>query len=107
MMRFDNRMGEQNFALAMGLSEQERRDLEKMIGEFQQSRSHKEPDMVSIQNQIEAINKRMAYLTNMFLTIDRRMKPLYEIIRLTFEKSEILNERINAIIESLQTGEPL
>ena len=91
----------------MGLSEQERRDLEKMIGEFQQSRSHEQPDMVSIQNQIEAINKRMAYLTNMFLTIDRRMKPLYEIIRLTFEKSEILNERINAIIESLQTGEPL
>ena len=91
----------------MGLSEEERRDVEKMIGEFQQARSHAEPDMVSIQKQIEAINKRMAYLTRMFLTIDRRMKPMYEIIRLTFEKSEILNQRVNTIIESLRTGEPL
>lgn len=91
----------------MGLSEEERHDLEKMIGEFRQDRPNAAPDMVSIQKQIEALNKRMAYLTNMFLIIDRRMKPLYEIMRLTFEKSEILNERINAIIEALQTGEPL
>jgi len=100
-------MGEQRFALNMGLSEEERQDLEKMIGEFQQARPHAEMDIDSLQNQIEEMNKRMAYLTNMFLTIDRRMKPLYEIIRLTFEKSEILNQRINAIIDAIRTGEPL
>jgi len=100
-------MGEQDFALNMGLSEEERRDLERMIGEFRQARPYVEPDMASVQKQIDAINKRMAYLTNMFLIIDRRMKPLYEIMRLTFEKSEILNERINTILEALRKGEPL
>lgn len=100
-------MGDQSFALTMGLSEEERNDLEKMIGEFQQARSNADPDIVSLQQQIEALNKRMAYLTNMFLTIDRRMKPMYEIIRLTFEKSELLNQRINAIIEALRSGESI
>ena len=100
-------MGEQDFALNMGLSEEERRDLERMIGEFRQASPYVEPDMASVQKQIDAINKRMAYLTNMFLIIDRRMKPLYEIMRLTFEKSEILNERIDTILEALRKGEPL
>jgi hypothetical protein len=64
-------------------------------------------DMAAVQKQIEAINNRMEYLSNMFLTIDRRLKPLYEIIRMTFEKSELLNERINALIKSIRTGDPL
>lgn len=91
----------------MGLSEEEKHDLEKMIGDFQQTReiNHGEPD--GIQQQIEAINKRMAYLTTMFLTMDRRMKPLYEIICLLLEKSEIMNQRINTIIESMRSGDPL
>ncbi len=100
-------MGEQDFALNMGLSEAERRDLERMIGEFRQASPYVEPDMASVQKQIDAINKRMAYLTNMFLIIDRRMKPLYEIMRLTFEKSDILNERIDTILEAMRNGEPL
>lgn len=100
-------MEEQRFEIAMGLSEEERRDLEKMIGEFQQARPQTETDFESIQKQIDEMNKRMAYLTNMFLTIDRRMKPLFEIIRLTFEKSDILNQRINTIIDAIRTGEPL
>ena len=60
-----------------------------------------------IQEQLDTLNKRLADLTRMFLTLDRRMKPLYEIIRLTYQKSEILNERINTIIESLGSGETL
>ncbi len=93
----------------IGLSEEEKRDLETMIGEFQMERAVSDPvmDMAAVQKQIEAINKRMEYLTNMFLTIDRRLKPLYEIIRMTFEKSELLNQRINALIESIRTGDPL
>jgi hypothetical protein len=93
----------------IGLSEEEKRDLETMIGEFQMERTASDPemDMAAVQKQIEAINKRMEYLTNMFLTIDRRLKPLCEIIRLTFEKSELLNQRINALIESIRTGDPL
>lgn len=98
-----------DFAFNLGLSEEERRDLQHMIGEFQQERKETatDPDLVSIQNQIDAVNKRLAYLTTMFLTIDRRMKPLFETVRLTFQKSEILNQRINTIIDSLRSGEPL
>lgn len=97
------------FEFNIGLSEEEKSDLEIMIGEFQKTRDalNPAPDFGSLQKQIEKMNKRMAYLTTMFLTLDRRMKPLYETIRLTYEKSELLNQRINAIIESLRSGEPL
>ena len=93
----------------IGLSEEEKRDLESMIGEFQKERTVADPvtDLATVQKQIAAINQRMAYLTGLFLTIDRRLKPLYETIRLTFEKSELLNQRINALIESMRTGDPL
>ena len=97
------------FEFDTGLSEEEKSDLETMIGEFQKTRdpAYPQPDLGSLQKQIDHLNKRMAYLTTMFLTLDRRMKPLYETIRLTYEKSELLNQRINAIIESLRSGEPL
>lgn len=97
------------FEFNIGLSEEEKSDLEIMICEFQKNRDvlNPAPDLVSLQKQIEKMNMRMAYLTSMFLTLDRRMKPLYEIIRLTYEKSELLNQRINVIIESLRSGEPL
>lgn len=97
------------FEFNIGLSEEEKRDLEQMIGDFQsERRSVSSPtDLDSIQKQIDAINKRLAYLTSMFLALDRRMKPLYESVRLTFQKSELINERINAIIDSLRSGEPL
>lgn len=97
------------FEFDIGLSEEEKSDLETMIGEFQKTRDSLNPasDPGSLQKQIEKMNKRMAYLTSMFLTLDRRMKPLYETIRLTYEKSELLNQRINAIIESLRSGGPL
>ena len=98
------------FDISVGLSEEEKRDLEKMIGDFQKESTrtaHPDQDVASIQKQIDAINKRLAYLTSMFLTLDKRMAPMYEIMRLTVKKSEILNQRINAIIESLRSGEPL
>jgi len=93
----------------IGLSEEEKNDLERMIGEFQEERNTVLPtiDLSAVQEQIETMNKRLAYLTTMFLTLDRRIKPLYETMRLTFEKSEVLNQRINTLIESIRTGEPL
>lgn len=95
--------------ISFGLSEEEKNDLEQMIGEFQKDRSASMPitDPAVMQRQIDAINKRMAHLTNMFLTLDRRIKPIYEIVRLTFEKSELLNQRINTLIESIRSGDPL
>lgn len=93
----------------VGLSDEEKRDLERMIGEFQEKRSHTDPanDINALQQQIHTLNQRLAYLGNMFLNLDRRIQPLYETIRLTYQKSEILNQRINTLIESIRRGEPL
>jgi hypothetical protein len=95
--------------VTMGLSEEEKRDLEKMISDFQRERpaGNHDFDPKNFQKQIDTMNKRLAYLTSMFLSIDRRMQPLYETIRLTFEKSELLNQRIDAVIDTLRNGEPL
>lgn len=94
---------------SFGLSEEEKHDLEQMIGEFQKERSESMPaaDPESLQEQIDTMNQRLARLTNMFLTLDRRIKPLYEVARLTFEKSELLNKRINTLIASIRNGDPL
>lgn len=94
-------------AFSMGLSDGEKHDLEEMIEEFQQTKATSEKDLTALQQQIETLNQRMAYLTAMFLTIDRRMKPLYEIVHLTLQKGEILNQRIDTIINSMRSGKPL
>ena len=91
------------------LSDEEKNDLEEMIGNFQKERSSAQPvaDFETIQQQIDTINQRLANLSNMFLNIDRRIQPLYETIRLTYQKSEVLNQRINTLIDSIRMGEPL
>jgi hypothetical protein len=105
----DGMPGDPTLNLNMGLSEQEKRDLEHMISEFQSERTQRIPldGIAEIRKQIDTINKRLAYLTNMFLTLDRRIKPLYEITRLNYQKSEILNQRISILIESIHAGESL
>jgi hypothetical protein len=105
----DGMPGDPTLNLNMGLSEQEKRDLEHMISEFQSERTQRIPldGIAEILKQIDTINKRLAYLTNMFLTLDRRIKPLYEITRLNYQKSEILNQRISILIESIHAGESL
>ena len=92
-----------------GLSEEEKNDLEQMIQEFQNSRTTAEPgdDIATLQQQLNTMNKHLAHLTNMILTFDQRIKPLNETIRLTFQKSEILNQRINMLIDSIRTGDLL
>jgi hypothetical protein len=98
-----------NYLLASSteLSGEEQSDLTQMIGEFQQAKTMKDLDLPALQQQVETLNQRLAYLTAMFLTIDRRIKPLYEILQLTLEKGEVLDQRINTIIDSLRSGKPL
>ena len=98
-----------NFDLNVGLSEEEKHDLEQMISDFQKERASGDPhtDLAALHQQIDTINNRLASLTQMFLTIDRQIKPLFETVRLTYQKSEILNQRINMLINSIRTGEPL
>ena len=98
---------ELQFAPTMELSGEEQNDLSQMIDEFQQTKTTRKPDLADLQQQVETLNQRLAYLTAMFLTIDRRLKPLYEILQLTLEKGDVLDQRINTIIDSLHSGKPL
>ncbi len=92
--------------LDIGLSEDEKNDLEKMINEFRNEDAlpleNKENESVSLR--IDKIEKRLAHLTRMFLNIDKRMKPLYDIIHLSHQKSELMNNRIDEIIDALKKG---
>lgn len=92
--------------LEIGLSEDEKNDLEKMIGEFrhEKSRPVKGNSEDEITRRIDTIEKRLAHLTQMFLNIDKRMKPLYDVVHLSHQKSEILNNRIDDIIDALKKG---
>jgi hypothetical protein len=48
------------------------------------------------------MNDRMIQMGESMLEFDRRMKSFNEIIRLFFQKGEIMNERIGYIIESMR-----
>lgn len=98
-----------SFEFNVGLSDEEKNDLSQMIGEFQKERANVAPgdDVATLQQQIDTINDRMAKITNMMLRFDQQIKPLYETIRLTYQKSEILNHRIDKLIDAIRTGEPL
>lgn len=96
-------------ALPVGLSEAEKDDLEKMIGEFRrQSRTDLQAEpKAPLQAQLDSITHRLADLTEMLLTIDRRMAPLAEVIRLSHQKSELLSQRLDAVIAALKKGQML
>lgn len=88
----------------LGLSEAEKDDLEKMIGEF--GRHHpkychgeaSEP----IQVQIDKIASRLADLSQMVLTIEHQMASLMAVMRLSHHKSELLNQRLDDVIAALK-----
>lgn len=91
--------------LNAGLSETERQDLERMVDEFHRPLSEKESAIppTSIQSQLDALTRRLADLTEMVLDQERRISPLVEIIRLSHQKSERLNRRLDAVIEALKS----
>ena len=96
----------QRDAFAIGLSEAEKNDLEKLIGEFRRQ-GNPDPiteDRESFQDQLDHINRKLAELTEMFLRIDRRLEPLVEAVRLSHQKSDLLNRRLDAVIDALKKG---
>jgi len=48
------------------------------------------------------MSKRLAQLGAMLLKHDARMKSFHEIMRLYYQKSEAMNKRMDAIIESIK-----
>ena len=82
-------------ALDVGLSEAEKDDLEKMIGDFHRDRPRDAPGEAgeSIQAQLDSLSRRLA--------------DLVDIMRLSHQKSELLNQRLDAVIAALKKGRML
>ncbi|MEE4112737.1 MAG: hypothetical protein V2I40_07975 [Desulfobacteraceae bacterium] len=93
-------------ALPADLSEAEKGDLEKMIGEFRHNRLQdasgeaREP----LQAQVDRLIHRLADLSEWVLATDRQMAAMAEVMRLSHQKSELLNQRLDTVIAALKKG---
>ena len=101
----DNMTEETQTEIIIGLSEKEKEDLEELIktikeDQFVELRSSTNED---VQKQIRSMDANLAHLGDMLLKIDDKMKPFYEIIRLSCKKDEMLNKRIDTIIEIMRS----
>ena len=92
--------------LPIGLTESEKEDLEAMIAAF---RRHNQTDIPEasrqpFQAQLDDMVSKLADLTEMILNIDRRLSPIAEVMRLSHHKSELLSQRLDAVIAALKKG---
>jgi len=91
-------------AFSMEISAAEKDDLEKMIGTFRRQRQQAPAPgpNASFQDQLDHIHKKLADVADMISNIDRRMESLAKVIRLSQQKTELLNRRLDAVIEALK-----
>jgi hypothetical protein len=90
--------------IVIGLSDEEKDDLEEMIKTFREDQPAG-PSISSIedvQKQIGSISENFARFGDMLLKFDEKMKSFYEIIHLYFRKDEILNRRIDDIVNIIK-----
>ena len=94
---------------AIGLSEAEKDDLEKMLAEFRKRDrpAAVDEDRSPLPDQLDHLHRKLADLTEMVLHLDRRLEPLADIMRLSHQKSELLNSRLDAVIDALKKGRQL
>jgi hypothetical protein len=92
--------------LNVGLSEEEKDDLEKLIKTLksEQSPATSGATLEDVQKQVISMGEHIAQLSEMLLKFDMRIKSIYKIIRLFHKKSETMNERIDAIIRYVKRG---
>ena len=100
----DNMTEETQTEIIIGLSDEEKEDLEELIKTIKddQSLELRSSTNEDVQKQIRSMGTNLAHLGDMLLKIDDKMKSFYEIIRLSCKKNEILNKRIDAIIEIMR-----
>lgn len=90
--------------IVIGLSDEEKDDLEKMIKAFRREPLG-EPPVSAIKDvlkQIQLTRANLAQFGDMMLKFDVKIKSFYAIICLCCKKDEILNQRIYAIIEIIK-----
>ena len=100
----DNMTEEAQTEIIIGLSEEEKEDLEELIKTIKEDQSLELSSSTNedVQKQIQSMGANLAHLGDMLLKIDDKMKSFYEIIRLSCKKDEMLNKRIDAIIEIMR-----
>lgn len=101
----DNMTEEAQTEIIIGLSEEEKEDLEELIKTIKEDQSLELSSSTNedVQKQIQSMGANLAHLGDMLLKIDDKMKSFYEIIRLSCKKDEMLNKRIDAIIEIMRS----
>lgn len=101
----DNMTEETQTEIIIGLSEEEKEDLEELIKTIKEDQSLELRSSTNedVQKQIRSMGANLAHLGDMLLKIDDKMKSFYEIIRLSCKKDEMLNKRIDAIIEIMRS----
>lgn len=91
--------------LNIGLSEEEKDDLENLIRSIREEPSFPSAEAVpeDIQQRIAVLTDHVVRLSEMILRFDARMKAFYEIIRLSYQKSNKMNERIDTIVRYIKS----
>ncbi|MCG6909115.1 MAG: hypothetical protein LJE94_03195 [Deltaproteobacteria bacterium] len=84
----------------LGLSDEEKADLESMISDFSADRTHapNRPAGGDPLEQVAALQDKIYQLSDIVIKINKRIDAFYDIIRLIHQKSEIMNRRIDALI---------
>ena len=102
----DTMVKESRTALNVGLSDEEKEDLEKLIKGLKQDQSNVQSGatLEDTQQQVKSTMENLTQLVEMLLKFDTKMRSLYEIVRLSYQKSDMMNKRIDAIIESIKGG---
>ena len=91
--------------LNIGLAEEERKDLENLVGVFKDERFSPSLNAApeALQKQIAFLKEKMTRMSVVLLDLDKKMRSLYEVIRLFYTKTEVMNERINDVIKLVKT----
>ena len=90
--------------IIIGLSDGEKKDLEELITSFKEKEPSAPPDPSAeeVHNQIDSMGAKLADFGEVLLKFDAKMKSFYEILRLSHKKSEIMNHRIDTVIEIMR-----
>ena len=90
--------------LNVGLSDGEKKDLEKLINTFREKEFsvplNESSDAVN--SQITSMSAKLAEFGEILLKFDTKIKSFYEILLLFYKKSEMMNQRIDKIIEIMK-----
>ena len=90
--------------LNVGLSDEEKKDLEQLINAFREKESSLPPDKAGedVHSQIKSMSAEIAEFGEMLLKFDAKIKSFYDVLLLSYKKSEMMNQRIDVIIELMK-----